>query len=161
MTMTALALCVYLPLLLLVVAVYMVRRYQRERSAQQRLRKATAAGLVEPPSLHPVIDASRCCGSSACVSACPEHALGIIDGKAVLTDPTKCIGHGACHAACPVDAITLVFGTERRGIDLPSVNPDFETNVPGVFIAGELGGMGMIHKAAETGRQAMRHHPTT
>lgn len=156
MTMTALALCVYLPLLLVVVAVYMVRRYRRERSAQQRLRKATAAGLVEPPSLHPVIDASRCCGSSACVNACPEHALGIIDGKAVLTDPAKCIGHGACLAACPVDAITLVFGTERRGIDIPSVNPDFETNVPGVFIAGELGGMGLIRKAAEQGRQAMR-----
>src|SRR3546814_16886299 len=128
MTMTALALCVYLPLLLLVVAVYMVRRYQRERSAQQRLRKATDAGLVEPPSLHPVIDASRCCGSSACVSACPEHALGIIDGKAVLTDPTKCIGHGACTPACPVDRITPVFGTARRGSDTPRVNSDFDTN---------------------------------
>ena len=48
-----------------------------------------------------------------------------------------------------------MFGTEKRGIDIPNVSPDFETNVPGIFIAGELGGMGLIRKAAEQGRQAM------
>jgi thioredoxin reductase len=36
------------------------------------------------------------------------------------------------------------------------VKPNFETNVPGVFIAGELGGMGLIRKASEQGMQAMR-----
>ena len=66
----------------------------------------------------------------------------------MLTNPTLCIGHGACAASCPVSAITLVFGTERRGVDIPLVDPQFETNVPGVFIAGELGGMGLIRKAA-------------
>ncbi len=54
-----------------------------------------------------------------------------------------------------MDAITLVFGTERRGVDIPMVNQDFETNVPGIFIAGELGGMGLIRNAIEQGRQAM------
>jgi thioredoxin reductase len=58
-------------------------------------------------------------------------------------------------AACPVESIKLVFGTERRGIDIPNITPEFETNVPGIFIAGELGGMGLIRKAAEQGRQAM------
>jgi thioredoxin reductase len=48
-----------------------------------------------------------------------------------------------------------VFGTEKRGIDIPNISPEFETNVPGVFIAGELGGMGLIRKAAEQGRQAI------
>ena len=66
-----------------------------------------------------------------------------------------CIGHGACAAGCPHDAITLVFGTEKRGIDIPQVSPQFESNVPGLFIAGELGGMGLICKAAEQGRQAI------
>ncbi|HYS11743.1 MAG TPA: NAD(P)-binding domain-containing protein, partial [Burkholderiaceae bacterium] len=45
--------------------------------------------------------------------------------------------------------------TEKRGIDIPFVQPNFETNVPGIFIAGELGGMGLIRKAAEQGRQAL------
>ncbi len=52
-------------------------------------------------------------------------------------------------------AISLVFGTETRGVDIPTVSPDFETNVTGMFIAGELGGMGLIRNAIEQGRQAM------
>ncbi len=111
--------------------------------------------MTEPPSLHPVIDPSTCIGCAACIPACPEHALGIVHGKAVLVAPTKCIGHGACATACPVKGINLVFGTEKRGMDIPQVNPQFETNVPGIFIAGELGGMGLIRKTTEQGRQAM------
>lgn len=80
----------------------------------------------------------------------------MIKKKAHLVGPTNCIGHGACKEVCPADAITLVFGTSRRGVDIPLVNPDFQTNVPGVFIAGELGGMGLIRNAVEQGRQAMR-----
>jgi thioredoxin reductase len=86
---------------------------------------------------------------------CPEHTLGIIDGKAHLVNPTVCIGHGACAASCPMGAIKLVFGTAKRGVDIPYVKPNFETNVPAIYIAGELGGMGLIRKAAEQGRQAM------
>jgi thioredoxin reductase len=56
---------------------------------------------------------------------------------------------------CPVDAITLVFGSERRGVDIPLVTPNFESTVPGMFIAGELGGMGLIRNALEQGRQAV------
>jgi thioredoxin reductase len=89
------------------------------------------------------------------VRACPEKTLGIVKGKAHMVNPTVCIGHGACAAACPVEAIKLVFGTARRGIEIPYVKPNFETNVPGIFIAGELCGMGLIRKAAEQGRQAI------
>ncbi len=50
-----------------------------------------------------------------------------------------------------------MFGTERRGVDIPlrrtrTSRPTFR----GVFIAGELGGMGLIRKASEQGRQAMQ-----
>jgi thioredoxin reductase (NADPH) len=134
---------------------YLRRRRTAERVHARQFDEAVAAGLAEPPSLHPVIDAQRCLGSSSCVAACPEGALGIVGGQAVLVNGAACIGHGACHAACPVDAISLVFGTEKRGIDIPDVSPEFETNVPGIFIAGELGGMGLIRKAAEQGRQAI------
>lgn len=138
-----------------VVAAFILIRSRNERRARVALDESVAAGLVEPPSLHPVIDAARCVGSGSCAAACPEEALGVLGGKAVLVNPSACIGHGACHAACPVDAITLVFGSERRGVDIPLLSPEFETNVPGIWIAGELGGMGLIRKAAEQGRQAM------
>ncbi len=117
---------------------------------------AKEAGLFEPSSLHPLFDPALCRGCGACVKACPEgDVIGIIDGKAALIEPSQCIGHGACRASCPFGAITLVFGTEERGVDIPHVHPNFETNVPGVFIAGELGGMGLIRNAIEQGRQAV------
>jgi thioredoxin reductase/NAD-dependent dihydropyrimidine dehydrogenase PreA subunit len=134
---------------------YLGKKKKRHIAAAEILDEAVKSGLTEPPSLHPVIDAAICCGSGACVTACPENALGIINHKAVLINPAHCIGHGACAPVCPVGAIKLVFGTEKRGVDIPHVQPTFETNVPGIYIAGELGGMGLVRKAAEQGRQAM------
>ncbi len=145
----------YIGAFILVVSLY-VRRQRRKHAAHvAQLQHAVESGLMEPPSLHPVVDPARCMGSGACAKACPEKALGVVDGKMALINAAHCIGHGACAAACPVEAIKLVFGTEKRGIDIPNVTPHFESNVPGIFIAGELGGMGLIRKAAEQGRQAM------
>jgi len=137
------------------IVLYLRRFRQRNIEHQEALAASIEQGLLEPPSLHPVIDPTRCIGSGACVKACPEDALGIINNKAELVNAAHCIGHGACLPACPVDAIKLVFGTEKRGIDIPQVKPNFESNVPGIYIAGELGGMGLIRKCAEQGRQAI------
>ena len=143
----------------LILAWYMRSHTRRESTGLAAMKTATEEGLIEPPTLHPEIDPTKCIGCTNCVAACPEQGshqvLGMIRKKAHLVGPTNCIGHGACKAVCPADAITLVFGTSRRGIDIPVVNPDFQTNVPGVFIAGELGGMGLIKNAIEQGRQAM------
>jgi thioredoxin reductase/Pyruvate/2-oxoacid:ferredoxin oxidoreductase delta subunit len=140
---------------LVVMVLYLRRQANLNRRNQDRLNSAVEAGLTEPPSLHPVIDPVSCIGCGSCVPVCPEHALGLIDGKGALIDPTHCIGHGACAVACPVKAINLVFGTEKRGMDIPQVSPEFETNVPGIFIAGELGGMGLIRKTTQQGIQAI------
>jgi ferredoxin len=98
------------------ITAYYVRRQRRVHAHHlQTLQEAIAAGMTEPASLHPLIDASKCLGCGACVTACPEtphhDVLGLINGKAVLVNPTECIGHGACKTACPFDAITLVFGS--------------------------------------------------
>jgi len=139
-----------------VLTLYVGIRRRKERHARARFEEAVSAGLAEPVSLHPKIDPSLCLGCATCARACPEgDVLGIIGGKAVLIEAASCIGHGACKTACPNNAISLVFGTETRGIDLPRVESNFETNVPGIFIAGELGGMGLIRNAVEQGRQAL------
>ena len=140
---------------LIVVVLYIHSKKKRHVAALEVLDEAIKAGLTEPPSLHPVIDPTICCGSGACIRVCPENAIGLINNKAVLINPTHCIGHGACAPACPVGAVKLVFGTEKRGVDIPLVKPNFETNVPGIYIAGELGGMGLVRKAAEQGKQAL------
>jgi thioredoxin reductase/Pyruvate/2-oxoacid:ferredoxin oxidoreductase delta subunit len=140
----------------LIWALYLLWRWHREAKSRTTKVAAVEAGLVEPASLHPVIDPAKCLACGACVSACPEgRIIGIINGKAELVEPTHCIGHGACREACLYDAITLVFGTEKRGVDIPHVSPDFETNVSGIFIAGELGGMGLIRNAIGQGSQAI------
>jgi thioredoxin reductase (NADPH) len=137
-------------------ALFAMARNKATKRAANTWNESKEAGLTEPTSLHPHIDLSLCCGSAACVTACPEETvIGIIDGKAQVVDPTACIGHGACAAACPTHAITLVFGTEKRGVELPVVSPQFETNVPGLFIAGELGGMGLIRNAIKQGVEAI------
>jgi thioredoxin reductase/Pyruvate/2-oxoacid:ferredoxin oxidoreductase delta subunit len=142
--------------MLLVWGGYVYWRSHSDHKASSLRAAAREAGLTQPASLHPVIDANQCIGCRSCVSACPEqNVLGVIRDKAELISPAHCIGHGACKTACPMNAITLVFGTSERGVDIPMVTPDFETNVPGIFIAGELGGMGLIRNAIEQGRQAM------
>ena len=139
-------------------AMYFWSRSRRVTEARnvEALSAAREAGLDEPVSLHPLISQSRCLGCGACATACPEKdVLGLVAGKAVLVNAANCIGHGACQSACPYDAITLVLGSERRGVEIPKLDPDFQTAVPGIFVAGELGGMGLIRNAIEQGRQVI------
>ncbi len=150
---------VYLAPLIVVATIATRRRVKRHATNAAIQYESVEAGLTAPPSLHPIIDHSRCIGCEACVHACPEYpahkVLGVIRGKANLVSPPDCIGHGACKTVCPVSAIKLVFGTAERGVDIPEVTPTFETNVAGIFVAGELGGMGLIRNAVVQGRQAM------
>ena len=83
-------------------------------------------------------------------------------GKAVVVNATECVGHGLCERVCPVGAITLVVGTETRGLEIPKLTEHFETNVRGLYVVGELGGMGLIRNAIWQATQAMKHlaeHP--
>lgn len=151
----AIALIYLIPAAMLV-AIYMMRQRRRTHRAAAVYKDSVESGLLEPASLHPIIDPLRCLGCATCVSACPEkQVLGIVDSRAKLIKPSSCIGHGACKEACPTNAIDLVFGTATRGVDIPHVDPHFQTNISGVYIAGELGGMGLIRNAIEQGRQAI------
>ena len=144
--------------LVIILFFYFWKKIKKHKVGKRVMEESISSGMTEPASIHPLINHSRCLGCATCVKACPEskkNVLGIIDGKAHLVNPTHCIGHGVCKKACPFDAIELVFGTEKRGVDIPQVGPDFETNVPGIFIAGELGGMGLVRNAVTQGSQAV------
>jgi len=147
----------------LVLAIGGWTRHHAARTRRNRalLAQNRAAGLIEPPSLHPSIDPARCIGCGACVRACPEHdVLGLVGRTATLIEPWACVGHGTCRDACPTGAIRLVFGTATRGIDVPVLGPGGETSVPGIHIAGELGGLGLIRNAINQGREAIDHIAT-
>ncbi len=141
----------------LVVYIYLRKQRRESRIVVQKIEKARSEGLFEPVSLHPRIDLNTCIKSGACVEACPEKdIIGIVNGRATLVNAAECVGHGACFHACPVEAISLVIGTEKRGVDLPHVSENYETNVQGIYIAGELGGMGLIKNSVEQGEAAVQ-----
>ena len=146
--------------ILIVFCLYYYLRKKKRNSdiVAAKIEVAKQDGLYEPVSLHPLVDANSCIQSGACISACHEHdVLGILNGKATTINAARCIGHGACFHACPTQAITLVIGTEKRGIDLPHMDVTFESNVPGIYIAGEMGGMGLIKNAVKQGKEAVEN----
>lgn len=139
-----------------VVVPYAVRASRRENTARARFEELKITGLQSAVSMHPHIDAGACIGCGSCVGACPEgDVLGVIGGKAVLVHGAKCVGHGLCAEACPVGAITLLLAPPGRSANLPVLTEQYETSVPGVYIAGELGGMGLIRNAVLQGRRAV------
>lgn len=134
------------------------RQENKSKYAQKKLELAKKSGTAEPMSLHPHIDPTLCAGCGVCTTVCPEgDILQMINNKAVLVGPSKCVGHGECERACPLSAITLVFGTKTKGVEIPRLTSNYETNVPGLYIAGELGGMGLIRNAVKQGALAARH----
>jgi len=141
-----------------VIIIYVRKMIRESKTVDEKIRIAKEEGLYEPVSLHPVVDPDSCIGSGACVLACPEEdIIGIKNGKATVINASRCVGHGACFHACPTRAISLCIGTEKRGVDLPHVNELFESNVRGIYIAGEIGGMGLIKNAVEQGKQAVEN----
>jgi NAD-dependent dihydropyrimidine dehydrogenase PreA subunit len=140
---------------LVIMLPFILRQRRREQDFLVAAQRAHDYGLHEPVSLHPVIDPELCICTGNCVAICPEDVIGIRDGQAVAIASASCIGHGLCERSCPVEAVRLVFGTEKRGLELPRIKENFETNVPGLYIVGELGGMGLIRNAFEQGRQCI------
>lgn len=140
----------------IILFIYLRKLKREDQIVEAKVQKAKEDGLFEPVSLYPHIDVNNCIKSGACITSCPEKdILGVMNGRATLINASQCIGHGACFQSCPVEAISLVIGTEKRGVDLPHIDQDFQTNVSGIYIAGELGGMGLIKNSVEQGQAAI------
>lgn len=107
---------------------------------------------TKPGKKEPVINAMLCIGCGSCVDSCPETGtLELVSGKAILAHPERCTGHAKCADVCPTSAITLSIGGVRQTTRVPRLTEHFETNVGGLFIIGELGGMGLIKTAINEG----------
>ncbi len=152
---------IYIVVVLIIIGIiggYLYFQKAKSTIVSKKIETAKSLKLHEPVSLHPVIDNNICIGSGACVSACPEQdIIGLVNNRGALINASRCIEHGACFHSCPVEAISLVIGTEKRGVELPHINKNYETNVNGIYIAGELGGMGLIKNAVEQAKLAIQY----
>jgi thioredoxin reductase len=98
-----------------------------------------------------------CVGCGTCAAACPETGAITLRGKLAVVDNSLCVGHGECVSACPVGAISMNAGSAVNRVNVPLLDANFETNIPGLFIVGELGGRGLMKNAINEGKIAVEH----
>jgi thioredoxin reductase/Pyruvate/2-oxoacid:ferredoxin oxidoreductase delta subunit len=142
-----------------IILFFVVRYWMGHRKRETAAIAAAEHGKLfsdGPKAQHPHIDLENCIGCGTCVDVCPEgDVLGVLNGKATIVKGHKCIGHGLCAEACPVGAITMVMAKASTSADMPALTPEFETTVPNLFIAGELGGLALIKNAINQGRECV------
>ena len=93
-------------------------------------RSAALAGI-------PVTDCDYgCLGFGSCAEVCPEHAITVKDGVAVV-NRAKCVGCGLCAKACPRGLIELV--PEKKHVFVQCMNRDKGPAVRKVCSAGCIG----------------------
>ncbi len=135
-----------------------IRAFRRRRAEDsRRLAQTRELGMDRATGQYPLVDAGACIGCATCVAACPEgDVLGIVQGKAVVINGARCIGHGKCGEACPVGAIQVGLGDITRRDDIPLLDEHGQTDVPGLWIAGELSGFALINNAVDQGVRVAR-----
>ncbi|MDD5303150.1 MAG: NAD(P)-binding domain-containing protein [Elusimicrobia bacterium] len=132
----------------------LARDSDRENRALQK--DAKARGKDKALAQYPQIREDLCLGCGSCIAACPEDGvIGLVAGVACIIHGARCVGHGKCAEACPVSAITVGLGDVSQRPDIPVLSPALETNIPGLYIAGELGGIALVRNAVEQGRRAV------
>ncbi|NQV38563.1 MAG: NAD(P)-binding domain-containing protein [Candidatus Marinimicrobia bacterium] len=141
---------------------YIKRMMKKEEKARERLKETRSKGQEKALMQHPIINQSACIGCGICVDSCPEgDVLGLINGKATVIHGSHCIGHGKCAEACPLSAIEVGLGDISQRQDIPRLNEHFESNIPGLYVIGELSGLALIRNAIEHGVKAVNHIETS
>jgi thioredoxin reductase (NADPH) len=139
------------------IVLYYFLSFRRRRHAdRERKEEAARLGFDKPRAQFPFVDVGLCVGCGSCVKACPEgDVLGIVGGVATVINGLRCVGHARCEQACPTGAIQVGLGDLKSRADVPVMDEWQETNVPGVFVAGELTGMALVKNAVLHGRKAV------
>lgn len=144
-------------ILIVIFLPYFFKFRRKQKEDILRRREAEQLGIGRPMAQFPMIDNASCIGCGSCVDACPEgDVLGIVFGKAAVINGQRCVGHGYCEQVCPVSALKVGLGDITTRPDIPILDEHFQTTVPGLFIAGELGGISLIRNAVSQGRTAVK-----
>jgi thioredoxin reductase (NADPH) len=113
--------------------------------------------VLDPEGLpypHPIINVGTCIGCHACVDACPHDVLAIINGKAALVAVEQCMEDTSCEVECPTVPKSCIVVNSTKKIParkVPKRDGRFMTNVPGVYLIGDVSGVPLIKNAINEG----------
>ncbi|MCK4758288.1 MAG: DUF362 domain-containing protein [Thermoplasmata archaeon] len=65
--------------------------------------------------VNPKVNDEKCIGCKTCLKWCPEDAITIVDGKALISQE-KCIGCGECMISCPTKAINVRWDATSQSL---------------------------------------------
>lgn len=107
-----------------------------------------------PPYPHPVINTATCIGCHACVDACPHDVLAIVNGKSTPVAIEQCMEDTSCQVECPTVPKSCIVVNTVKVIPkrkVPQRDQKFMTNVPGVYLIGDVSGVPLIKNAINEG----------
>ena len=110
---------------------------------------------------HAIVRSDLCVGCGGCVAACPVPGAIALENRFAVVDASLCDAHGRCVEACPTGAVFVGTGGAAEIVEVPDLDPHFQSNVPGLYVVGELGGRGLIKNAINEGRLAAEHVAST
>jgi thioredoxin reductase len=109
---------------------------------------------------HPVVDPLLCIGCHACVNACPHDVLAIVNGIATPVALDQCMEDTACMAECPTSPKACVVVNTAKKIPprkVPKRNKTYLTDVPGIYLIGDVSGIPLVKNAINEGVQAIQY----
>jgi len=113
--------------------------------------------ILDPEGLpypHPIINVATCIGCHACVDACPHDVLAIVNGKAALVAVEQCMEDTSCQVECPTVPKSCIVVNSVKKIPerkVPKRDARFMTNVPGIYLIGDVSGVPLIKNAINEG----------
>ena len=136
-------------------------------SAESRIAESEPEAADLPPALldpeglpypHPVINVATCIGCHACVDACPHDVLAIVNGKAAPVALEQCMEDTSCQVECPTVPKSCIVVNSNKKIParkVPKRDGKFATNVPGIYLIGDVSGVPLIKNAINEGGQVI------
>jgi thioredoxin reductase (NADPH) len=139
-----------------------VRTRREERAAEQRRKEEEAAAAAAPAEgkLIHNINLEKCVGCASCVKACPNDVLALEPKrhKSTVVRFDDCKQCRACEQICPSGALTMApAGAPPRMIELPDLDANYQTNIPGIYLIGEAAGKSLVKNANNLGFRVVQH----
>ena len=127
-------------------------------AARKGKHPAASDPVAQPRILIHSINDDRCTGCDACVAVCPTNVLDLVENKSRVLRFQDCIQCEQCMWACPTEALVMhLEGTEPPPLEVPELDPSFQTAVPGQYLIGEVAGKPLVKNAANLGRMVVEH----